>query len=193
MWHALGGRLVRLMLIQVQQSKVSMLDAAETIDVLFQSNRINMQLLAVVPAVGIFFVGTKLLFRFLFSIRAKDLRPVASIHAEMTDYLNALESNVILRRTDRERDNDQEGTTTTSFGVEKQLGEFALTLYNYLVLLDYSSPQPFSSSHCDDIHRSLATFLGCEGIFGCDRFTVDDQIRLIDLVQEKHQELSKNL
>jgi hypothetical protein len=207
-WHAMGGRLVRLMLIQMQQLKVSMLDAAETIDVLFQSNRINMQLLAVVPAVGIVFVGAKLFLRSLFHIRSKDLRPIASVHADMTDYLNSLESNVILRMARSPRSssglrdtkensnnyNDNQAITTSVLGEqEKQLGEFALTLYNYLVLLDYSSPQPFSSRQCDAIHRSLTAFLGREGSFTRNNLTVDDQIRLIDLVKDKHRELSKFL
>jgi hypothetical protein len=206
MWHALGGRLVRLMLIQMQQLKVSMLDAAETIDVLFQSNRINMQLLAVVPAVGIVFVGAKLFLRSLFHIRSKDLRPIASVHADMTDYLNSLESNVILRMARSPRSSsslgdkiensnnykDNQAITTSVLGEqEKQLGEFALTLYNYLVLLDYSSPQPFSNRQCDGIHRSLTAFLGREGSFTRNNLTVDDQIRLIDLVKDKHRELSK--
>ena len=208
-WHAMGGRLVRLMLIQMQQLKVSMLDAAETIDVLFQSNRINMQLLAVVPAVGIVFVGAKLFVRSLFHIRSKDLRPIASVHADMTDYLNSLESNVILRmsrsprsssgrlgdkieNSNNYKDKNNQAITALVLGEqEKQLGEFALTLYNYLVLLDYSSPQPFSNRQCDAIHRSLTAFLGREGSFTRNNLTVDDQIRLIDLVKDKHRELSK--
>jgi len=194
MWHALGGRLVRLMLIQVQQLKVSMLDAAETIDVLFQSNRINMQLMAVVPAVGIVFVGAKLLVRFLFSVRAKDLRPITSVHAEMTDYLNELESNIIFRSDGGGRTTgDHDETIQSAFARERQLGEFALTLYNYLLLLDYSSPQPFSSRHCDVIHRSLTAFLGRNGSFNRDHLTVDGQCRLLDLVKGKHQELAKFL
>jgi hypothetical protein len=182
-----------------------MLDAAETIDVLFQSNKINMQLLAVVPAVGILFYGTKFFVRFLFSIRAKDLRPIASVHAEMTDYLNELESNIILRRTNGgESDRGKSAKTTrasktaptTALSGEEekqQLGEFALTLYNYLLLLDYSSPQPFSSRQCDVIHRSLTTFLGRQGSFGRNGVTVDGQSRLLDLVKGKHQDLSKFL
>lgn len=207
MMHALGGRLARLMLIQVQQLKVSMLDAAETIDVLFQSNKINMQLLAVIPAVGILFVGAKVFVRFLFSIRAKDLRPITSVHAEMTDYLNELESNIILRKggggqekgaTIQQFDDSNRPKSTSSAisGEEEekqQLGEFALTLYNYLLLLDHSSPQPFSNRQCDVIHRSLTTFLGRNGSFGRDGVTVDGQSRLLDLVKGKHQELSKFL
>jgi hypothetical protein len=208
MMHALGGRLARLMLIQVQQLKVSMLDAAETIDVLFESNKINMQLMALIPAFGVFYVGAKIFVRFLFSIRAKDLRPITSVHAEMTDYLNELESNIILRKGGGggqekgaiiQQFDDSNGTKSTSLAMSgeeeetQQLGEFALTLYNYLLLLDQGSPQPFSNRQCDVIHRSLTTFLGRNGSFGRDGVTVDGQSRLLDLVKGKHQELSKFL
>jgi len=195
MLHALGGRLARLMLIQVQQLKVSMLDAAETIDVLFQSNKINMQLLAVIPAVGIFFVGAKVFVRFLFSVRAKDLRPITSVHADMTDYLNQLESNIILSRgvlTISRNSSDSKSIANDVEEKQKQLGEFALTLYNYLLLLDYSSPQPFSGRQCDVIHQSLTTFLGKNGSFR-HGVTAEDQSRLLDNIQLKHQELAKFL
>ncbi len=196
MLHALGGRLARLMLIQVQQLKVSMLDAAETIDVLFQSNKINMQLLAVIPAVGIFFVGAKVFVRFLFSVRAKDLRPITSVHADMTDYLNQLESNIILSKgvvaSNSSNSSDSKSIADDVEEKQKQLGEFALTLYNYLLLLDYSSPQPFSSRQCDVIHQSLTTFLGKNGSFR-HGVTAEDQSRLLDNIQLKHQELAKFL
>ena len=196
MMHALGGRLARLMLIQVQQLKVSMLDAAETIDVLFESNKINMQLMALIPAFGVFYVGAKIFVRFLFSIRAKDLRPITSVHAEMTDYLNELESNIILRKgggQEKVAMLQQFGDSKGEEEETQQLGEFALTLYNYLLLLDQGSPQPFSNRQCDVIHRSLTTFLGRNGSFGRDGVTVDGQSRLLDLVKGKHQELSKFL
>jgi len=195
MLHALGGRLARLMLIQLQQLKVSMLEGGEQIDILFQSNKLSMQLMAVIPAIGILFYGTKLVVRTLFSIRAKDLRPITSVHAEMTDNLNELQSKIILRKafgpttTDPGTRTHQDISRTT---MHQTLGEFALTLYNYLLLCDYSSPQPFSSRQCDAIHRSLTTFLGREGSFESS-LALDRQSKLLDLVQDKHRELSKSL
>ncbi|KAL3902850.1 MAG: hypothetical protein SGILL_010673, partial [Bacillariaceae sp.] len=127
--HAVGGRLVRLMLIQVQQLKVGMLDAAETIDILYQSNRFNLQLLAVIPAIVIVAVGSRFVTRFLFTVRVKDLRPMSSVHAEMSEYLNELESILLL--TDRTP--EQERTMLASDIMdERQTAEFALTLYDYL-------------------------------------------------------------
>jgi hypothetical protein len=74
---------------------------------------------------------------------------------------------------------------------ERELAEFTLTLYDYLVLLDYSSPQPFPSWQCDAIHDTITEFLGRDG--SIQRLTLDDQIRLVDLVKRKHRELSKYL
>jgi nuclear control of ATPase protein 2 len=187
MRHALGGRLVRLMLIQVQQLKVGVLDAGEAVDVLFQANRFNIQLLAIIPALVMVGVGTKVFLRFLFAFRVKDIRPMSSVHAEMTEYLNELESVILL--TDKTQ--GQEGFPAAQILTEKQVGEFALILYDYLVLLDYSSPQPFPKWQCDAIHQSITEFLGTRGSFG--RLTLDDQLRLIDLVKRKHQELAKYL
>ncbi|KAG7359478.1 ATP synthase regulation protein NCA2 [Nitzschia inconspicua] len=186
--HALGGRLVRLMLIQVQQLKVGMLDAAETIDVLFQANRFNLQLLAIIPAIVIVVVGSKFLSRFLFTVRAKDLRPMSSVHAEMTEYLNELESILLLTNRTVAQDRLVPAIQVMS---EREVAEFALTLYDYLVLLDYSSPQPFPDWQCDAIHASVTEFLGQEG--SMQRLTMEDQIRLVDLLKRKNSELSKYL
>jgi nuclear control of ATPase protein 2 len=186
--HAIGGRLVRLMLIQVQQLKVGMLDAAETIDVLFQANRFNLQLLAIIPAIVIVVAGSKFLSRFLFTVRVKDLRPMSSVHAEMTEYLNELERILLL--TDCSRKQSEHIPACQAMG-ERQVAEFALTLYDYLVLLDYSSPQPFPEWQCDAIHQSVTEFLGQEG--SMQRLTIEDQIRLVDLLKRKNHELSKYL
>lgn len=185
MRHAISGRLIRLILIQVQQLKVAMLSAAETIDVLLQTNRFNIQLLAIIPAIVIVTVGTKVFFRFLFTVRVKDLRPMKAVHAEMTEYLDELES-ILLLANNREK----ELPAIQSLN-DHELGHFVLSLYDYLVLLDYSSPQPFPSGHSDAIHKAIMSFLGPEGTF--TRMNLDDQIRLIDQVKRKHNELAKYL
>ena len=73
---------------------------------------------------------------------------------------------------------------------DDQLGEFTLTMYNYLVLLDYANP-PFPSWQCDSIHRSMQEFLGATGSF--KRLSINDQIRMIDQIKRKHMELAKHL
>jgi nuclear-control-of-ATPase protein 2 len=185
MWHAIGGRLIRLILIQVQQLKVGMLNSVETIDVLLQTNRINIQLLAIIPAFVIVTVGTKVFFRFLFTVRVKDLRPMKSVHAEMKEYLDELESILLLA------DSHTQDLPAMQAMNDQELGNFVLSLYDYLVLLDYSSPQPFPKRQCDIIHKAITGFLGPEGTL--TRLNLDDQVRLIDRVKRKHNDLEKYL
>eukprot|EP00980_Cylindrotheca_fusiformis_P021703 scaffold8535_cov132-Cylindrotheca_fusiformis.AAC.11 len=183
--HAIGGRIVRLILIQVQQLKVGMLNAAATVDVLLQTNRFNIQLLAIIPAIVIVTVGTKLFFRFLFTVRVKDLRPMKTVHAEMTKYLYELESILLLADTSKK---DLPAIQALN---DQELGHFVLSLYDYLVLLDYSSPQPFPNWQCDAIHKAISGFLGPDGTLS--RQNLDDQVKLIDQVKRKHNDLAKHL
>ncbi|CAJ1954725.1 unnamed protein product [Cylindrotheca closterium] len=187
-FNAMSGRLIRLILIQVQQLKVGMLNAAETIDVLMQTNRFNIQLLAIIPAMVIVTVGTKVFFRFLFTVRVKDLRPMKSVHAEMTGFLDDLES-ILLHAGDITCKSNN--VPAKEFLNDQDLGNFVLTLYNYLVLLDYSSPQPFPSWQCDAIHRAISGFLGPDGTLS--NKCLDDQVKLIDQIKRKHNELAKHL
>lgn len=190
--HAVGGRLVRLILIQVQQLKVGMLDAAKTIDVLFQSNRFNIQLLAIIPATVIVWLGSKIVRRFLFTVRVKEIRPMKSVHSEMTEYLDSMESIVLLSKNNQEEGGvHQQYRPVSNLMSEKQMGEFALAMYDYLLLLDYSSPQPFPKFQCDLIHETMTNFLGKGGSLGC--LSSDSQLKFIKLVKGKHEELSKNL
>jgi nuclear-control-of-ATPase protein 2 len=181
--HVLGGRLVRLILIQVQQLKVGLLSALESIDLLLQANKLNFQLLGTVPAVLLIIYGTKFGIRSLYNLRAKDLRPIGVIHSEMTEYLNELESVMLL--TDR-----VDGEPARSSLNHHQLGEFALTMYDYLVLLDYSSAV-FPNWQCDAIHKSMQEFLGSRG--SLKRLNVDDQLKLIDQIKRKHESLANHL
>lgn len=65
----LRGNTAQLMLIQIQQLKADLLQAMDTIDSLVDSNRLNVQLLASIPALLILFYGTRTLFLFWSNIR----------------------------------------------------------------------------------------------------------------------------
>lgn len=203
--HAMGGRLVRLMLIQIQQLKVGALHAAETIDVLLQANKINLQLLAVIPGIMMVIIGTRLLSRFWFRFRSRDIRSIRTVYDEMTEYLNELEHLLIVAdsvamvpgETDTtsprmSRESPQQQQLQLPLPVD-ELGEFTLILYNYLVLLDYSCPVPFPNRKCDTIHRSLQDFLGSNGSLYRLSGNVDRQIALIGQVKQRHSELSQYL
>lgn len=186
--HLIGnlvrGKLVRLMLIQVQQLKVGVLSALETIDVLMKGNRIYFSVLAGIPAVVLATYGTKFLLHFMYNIRSRDLRPVKTVHAEMKELLLHTEELLLLAGQSRGAD----GTSTLVLK-PSELGRLLLTVHRYLILMDYSSP-PFPTGQCDLIHENLRKMFGTDGILG--RALEDRQRNLwIQLVQKKHQELLK--
>lgn len=185
------GRLVRLLLIQVQQLKVGLLSALDTIDVLMRGNQIHFQFLAAIPAVLITGFGTRFFLRFLYSIRSKDLRPVTAAHARMASYLSQMERLILLdapvRANDDSEQSKDEPPSTRGLS-PATLGELSLYMYNYLTLLDFSSTL-FSSSVTDQIHVSLQGLLGTtvrrDG-------TTDLTLRWLDRIQHQHRDLLKH-
>lgn len=153
-----SGRLVRLLLVQVQQLKVGMLQALDTINVLMRGNQIHFQILAAIPAVLIVTLGTRLFVRAVYNIRAKDLRPVTAAHGEMTVYLNHLESLVLLSFQRNQR--EQRGSPVNDVSREQVsmdpgvLGEMLLYTHRYLILLDFSR-WSIPSRASDDVHGSM--------------------------------------
>jgi len=147
--NIVGGQLIRLLLIQVQQLKVGLLSALDNIDTLLNSNRINFQILAAIPAVILVWFIFRYLSRFVYNIRAQDLRPVTYVHSDMYELLEKIESILLL--------NDPfvrlpGGATGRSSEVKTlPLGELTLCMYRYLSNLNLSSP-PFPAYYCDQIH-----------------------------------------
>ncbi len=62
------------MLIQIQQLKADLLQAMDDIDSLVDTNRLNVQLLAFIPAGLTLLFGSHALFLFWINIRIKDSR-----------------------------------------------------------------------------------------------------------------------
>ena len=169
------GRLIRLLLVQVQQLKVGLLSALDTIDVLMKGNRIHFQILAVIPAVWITIYGTRFFLRALYNIRAKDLRPVRAVHSEMTFYLDQVERIMLLH---------SQGTGVASPGSAlsmRHVGELHLYVHRYLILMDFSCP-PFPSSRCDQLHSALQDLVNNPMNAGW-----------LQSIRRKHQELLKYL
>lgn len=162
--NLIRGRLVRLMLIQVQQLKVGLLSALDTIDVLMQGNRIHFYALATVPSILLAYYSTRFFLRFLYSVRAKDPRPVSSAHSDMTFYLDSIER--ILLRTDSSVENHPRmGSTSRRIRLSPlELGELILCEHRYLLLLDFGSP-PFPASECGRIHGDFQDLLRHPGMF----------------------------
>lgn len=156
-----SGRLIRLLLIQVQQLKVGVLSAVGRIDVLLKGNQINFRILAAVPALVASFYIIRLLWRSLYNIRSRDLRPVTAAHQDMATFLIKVERLLL--------SNNEDG-----------LGEMTLYLHRYLLLLDFSTP-PYSKKLSDEIMESLYELSEID-----DR---SSQATLLHRTQEIHQQM----
>jgi nuclear-control-of-ATPase protein 2 len=191
--NLMRGRLVQLLLVQVQQLKVGLLSALDTIDVLLQGNRINFQVLAAIPAIVIATYGTRYFLRGLYNIRAKDIRPVTVVHGEMTRYLTKMENIFLLSDSVTAQENDRRGEIPLRWATQlgpAELGELILNMHRYLILLDFSSP-PFRPRDCDDIQQAMQRFFGTTGTL--KRLGHDRQLEWLGRIKQKHQDLVKTL
>lgn len=166
------GDMVRLLLVQVQQLKVGSLLAMGSMDQLMDSNRLNVQLLATIPAFLLVTFGTRFLYWAMFSVRSKELIVgFADAKAEMGDLLRKMERCLLL--ASHKKDNfailsDLNDTTKKEVAESissapvilqpHELGEFVLHMHSYLTILDYCSP-PFPAKGCDAIHTSMQDLL----------------------------------
>mmetsp|Transcript_7561 Transcript_7561/g.17157 ORF Transcript_7561/g.17157 Transcript_7561/m.17157 type:complete len:937 (+) Transcript_7561:61-2871(+) len=188
------GKVAQLMLIQIQQLKADLLQAMDQIDNLVDANRLNVQLLASIPAVLILIFGTRALFLFWSNIRMKDFRLPHDVHADMSDYLKKIEECLVLSNYQM----DASVSTTTAQKIEapiaraeaclkpKEMGQVLLLLHAYLNLLDYMSP-PFPSKQCDSIHQSM------QNLFMQGQMSTSRQLELLKVIQSKHADLLKSL
>jgi nuclear-control-of-ATPase protein 2 len=180
------GGLVRLLLVQVQQLKVGLLSALDTIDVLLKGNQIHFQLLAAIPAVIFATYGTRFVLRFIYSIRSKDFRPITAAHSKMAGYLSHMERVILLNEPDEKMDDKQQKHHHLS---PATLGEVSLYMYRYLSLLEYSSTL-LPAASTEQIHLSLQELLGTtlrnDG-------SNDLTLRWLDRIKGQHHELLKHV
>jgi nuclear-control-of-ATPase protein 2 len=175
--NLIRGRLARLLLVQVQQLKVGMLSALDNIDSLIEGNKIHFQLLAGIPAVIFFFLGTKYFGRIIYNVRAKDLRPITTVHGDMAGYLLKMERTLMF--TDNESDRNKSPTLTY-----REVGDMSVNMHRYLISMDFFSPVPYRSKQCDPIHE-LLTQLGS--------LKPSKQAEVLRRVQQMHSELQNYL
>jgi nuclear-control-of-ATPase protein 2 len=186
------------MLVQVQQLKVGMLNAVADIDVLIEGNKLNVRALTTIPAFVIVWLTSRLVARNLYNLRSRDLRPITAVHEEMTEHLNRMKSIILMAAGGNDEDSssteDIVSASVTSLSAS-ELGEFAMSMHCYLVLLDYCSPQPFPKWQADDIHRSLREVLGSLSKRRSDGSGLgsDRPLALADLVLKKHEDLRRHL
>ena len=173
------------MLIQIQQLKADLLQAMDTIDVLVDANRLNVQLIAGIPALLIVIYGTRAVFLFWSNIRMKNFRLPHDVHSEMTDYLKKVEECLVLSNYQLDS-KCQEQTTVGAKACLRpnEMGEPLLLLHSYMNLLDFMSP-PFPSKQCNSIHQSVQNLL-LQGQMSTTR-----QLDLLKVIQSKNDELLK--
>ena len=90
------GKLMRLMLIQVQLLKTELLKAMGAIDDLVDANRLNVQLLASVPAVLLLIVTSRVPLQLVQLMRKGGIRSMHQVHEEMSDMLSRMERCLLL-------------------------------------------------------------------------------------------------
>jgi len=184
-----GGNIVRLLLIQVQQLKADLLTAMDSIDVLVDANRLNLQLLAGIPAVLFVTFGVRLFFQWMYSFRSFEIRSIREVHSEMTDYLDRSERLLLLsnRQSDVGGPSPQDSKLFSSaayFLQPPDLGELVVLMHSYLVMIDYASP-PFSSKACDSIQDTV------QDLFTQGELSVARQLEIVRLIKSKHIDLVK--
>ena len=178
------GGMVRLLLIQVQQLKTGLLQAMGSIDDLMDSNRLNVQLLAAIPAFLLVNFGTRLFFRTLYSLRSRDFVGLSNAKSEMADLLRSMERCLLLANHGNDFEQPESTDSNTMALSANELGEFVLLMHQYLVILDFCSP-PLPTKGCDSIHLSLQDLL-MQG-----QLTTKRQLQLMQLINAKHGELMK--
>ena len=207
------GKLVRLILIQVQLLKTELLKAMGAIDSLVDANRLNVQLLASVPALLLLVGGSRLSWALVHRLRTRGLRSMREVHAEMGERLTRLERCLVLAGSPRPQPADgtaadgaaageAEEPAQTGATVDKaagagfthgsrplhlrgvELGEFALHVHSYLLLLDFSSPA-YTAKACDAIHHEL------QDLLRRGQLSVAQQAALLASVKQRHMALGK--
>lgn len=103
MQSIVSGKIARLVLIQLQFVKKELLVAMQAIDDLFNANQVNLQLLAITPAV-LSIVSLNILWRTLLAAfratsRGRKVESSAAIHRELRDSIRALERVLVLSST----------------------------------------------------------------------------------------------
>jgi len=169
------GRMVQLILIQVQQLKADMLQAFKSIDELVDANRLNVSLLAAIPAFLLVRWGSQFIYTLLYQLRMHDVSGLKEAHFELTSLLRDLERLLILNK-------DQQQMSS------EQLGEFIVSEQQYLLLLDYCQP-PLPTKQVDSIYKDLQDLLP-QGAGGLDK---EMQLNLLNLIHQKNAELRKRI
>jgi len=213
------GRVVRLMLIQIQQLKAGLLKAMGSIDDLVDKNRLNVQLLASIPAFILITYGSKLLASFIVGLRMKRVTPLPmrNLQEEMSDCLRRIERCLLLSG----RDDDLHDSETDGLESEDEGGKRSATSKELKDDLDmpdairsakYEAPQLSSDELGEFIllcHSYLllldyatppisyrtfdAVHRDMQELLLQGQLSVSRQLQLLGLITKKNAELLKNV
>ena len=212
------GRVVRLMLIQIQQLKAGLLKAMGSIDDLVDKNRLNVQLLASIPAFILVTYGSKFLFSFIVGLRMKKVSvvPIKNLQGEMTDCLRRIERCLLLSgregdavgtsdEDDLPSDNVEVGKTTKEMvedleisdtpSSKSKIPQLSTDELGEFVLLCHSylllldyATPPITYRTFDSVHRNMQELLLPHG-----QLNVGRQLKLLGLIKAKNADLLKNV
>ena len=204
------GDMVRLLLVQIQQLKAGGLQALGSIDDLVDKNRLNVQLLAAIPAALLVTFGTRAFFVAVFSFRTGSgrVKQRTEIQEDMNDCLRRIEWRLLMSGQERvgaERGGeDGRGGTESSVGTgvttgggsrpatplpPDELGEFVLLVHSYLLLLDYASP-PVPAKVSDELQTAVQEMVG--GTKQGEWMSTLRQLRLLGVIKSKNADLIKS-
>jgi len=94
--NLLSGKMVRLLLLQVQALKLQSLRAMDTLDRLVDSNKLNLQLFATLPACLLAVAASRLARAGATALRARRLLTARAAHAEVGELLHNAERALTL-------------------------------------------------------------------------------------------------
>ncbi|CAN0277095.1 unnamed protein product, partial [Phaeothamnion confervicola] len=89
--NILSGKIVRMVIIQTQFIKKELLVSMQAIDDLYHANQVNLQLLAVVPAVLVVAILHFLLRNVFVTVASRRLAPTALVHQAMRTSVRDME------------------------------------------------------------------------------------------------------
>ena len=136
MQSIVSGKIARLVLIQLQFVKKELLVAMQAIDELFNANQVNLQLLAITPAVLSILSLQVLSKSFIVALRATSRGRVAesasAIHRDLRDCVRGIERSLSLS------DGFNEGSSSAVLG-SIQLGQLLSALHRLQSILFVNS------------------------------------------------------
>jgi len=134
--NVFSGKIVRMLLIQIQFIKKELLVAMEAIDDLFNANKVNLQFLAVIPAIFSTYFLYRLSVIVVASVMSRRISSTAGAHASLRKILRDVERLLILAPRPKSQGEDNRSSTGDSLVEDavldvKSMGRLVYLLYEF--------------------------------------------------------------